>query len=227
MLFFFKYMIYADMVKGVPLKYWPFYAAWAYNMVDFMTGFGGLCLLGSIVGSCAWVIWSLTNYTGAARDWLDRHMVPYTMVAQMNLLSSLIAIASMIQAGISDTVALKLVNSRGTIWTSYQMDKIRARTSMGKTVLTSLRELPLPKMLAARIVVLAREEKLVDILPALVIKSCIDESTNMVERMQVTSKFVTAISVVVLLNFVALLMLGNIGYAEASQNMNDAMSRIH
>lgn len=225
-LFFFKIMIYADMVKGVPLKYWPFYAAYSYNMVQFMTGFGGLTTLGAIVAGGIWVVWSLPNYIGAGRDWLDTHVIPYTMVAQVNLLSSLIAMASMIQAGISDTVALKLVNSRGSTWMSYQMEKIRARTDKGKTVMSSLRELPLPKMLAARIVVLSREEKLVDALPGLVIKGCMDESTTMVERMQVTAKLVTVISVLVLLVFVLLLMLGNIGYAEASQNMNDAMARI-
>lgn len=226
-LFFFRYMIYADMVANVPLKYWPFYAAYAYNTTVFLTGTGGLAIGLSILGVAAWITWSMGNLVGPARDWLDRHIVPWSTAAHMELLSILIAIASMIAAGVADTVAMELVSTRGSRWLGYQMDKIKRSTGAGKTVLTSLHGLPLPKMLAARVYVLARQEKLADALPGLVIDSCLDEATVMVERIGVISKFVTAASVLVLMSFVALLMLGNIGYSEASQNMTDAMARIH
>ena len=225
-LFFFKNVIYADMIKGVPLKYWPSYGQFAYSVLEFSTGFGGACVLAAVLGLATWVGWSLPNYTGPGRDWLDRKVPPYTLFAQMDLISSVTAICSMIQANIADTVALNKVASNGSAWMTYQMDKIRAHTARGRPVLTSLRDLPLPKMLAARIVVLAGEEKLADALPELVIKSCQDETESMVERMQVTAKFVTMLSVLVLVSFVGVLMLGNVGFSEASQAMaNDTRLR--
>jgi len=222
-LFFFKKVIYAEMIKGVPLKYWPDYGLFAYGFLQFATGFGGACILGGVLGLAAWVSWSLSNYTGPGRDWLDRRVPPYTTVARMNLISTITAISSMIQAGISDTVALNAVATNGSAWLSYQMDKIKAHTGRGKTVLTSLRDLPLPRMLSARIVVLAGEERLADALPELVMRSCADESHNMVERMESTASLVNAISVVVLLIVIGIVMLGNLGFSEASQSMNTAL----
>lgn len=230
-LFFFKNVIYADMLKGVPLKYWPDYGKFAYGVLEFFTGMGGACILCIIVCLLTWVTWSMSNYTGPGRDWLDRKIPPYTVVAQMDLISSLTAICSMIQAGIADTVALNKVASNGSIWLTYQMNKVRAHTARGRPVLTALRDLPLPSMLAARVVVLAGEEKLVDALPELVIQSCQDEALSIVERMHVTGKFVTALSVFVLLGFAGVLALGNVGFAEASQamsrnaNLNSAAGR--
>lgn len=225
-LFLFRYLIYADMVANVPLKYWPFYAAYSYNTAVFMTGTGGLAIGICVIAASAFITWSMGNLVGPFRDWLDRNIVPWSTAAHMELLSVLIAISSMIEAGVADTVAMDLVSSRGSRWLGYQMDKIRQRTTAGKTVLTSLHGLPLPKMLASRVHVLARQEKLADKLPQLVIDSCLDEAQVMVERIGVISKFVTAGSVLTLLAFVALLMLGNIGYSEASQNMTDAMAKI-
>lgn len=222
-LFFFKNVIYAEMIKGVPLEYWPDYGRFAYNFLQFATGVGGACVLGAIAALTAWVSWSLTNYTGPGREWMDRNLPPYTTVARMNLISTVTAIASMIQAGISDTVALNNVAANGSSWLSYQMDKVKAHTSRGKTVLTSLRDLPLPKMLSARIVVLAGEERLADALPELVMRSCADEANSMVERMQSTAKLVNAVSVIVLLIFIGIVMLGNLGFSEASQSMNTAL----
>lgn len=224
-LFFFRHMIYADMVKGVPLQYWPGYAAFSYKTVMFLTGTGGLVILLTIIGFLAWIVWSIKNLTGPMRTALDRKVFPYTTIAHMELLSSLIAISSMIKAGVADTSALDLVSSRGSKWMAYQMDRIRAYTTRGKTVLTSLRDLPLPKMLAARVFVLARQERLANGLPALVIDSCMEESAAMVGRIQTVSKMVMVMSVLILLAFVCILMLGNIGYAEASQNMNDVLAR--
>lgn len=225
-LFFFKNVIYADMLKGVPLKYWPDYGQMSYAMLAFSTGFGGACVLAGVVVLGAWVVWSLPNYTGPGRDWLDRKLPPYTFFAQMDLISSVTAMCSMIQANIADTVALNKVASNGSAWMTYQMDKIRAHTGKGRPVLTSLRDLPLPKMLAARIVVLAGEERLADALPELVIKSCQDETSSMVERMQVISRYVTMLSVLVLVLFVGVLMLGNVGFSEASRAMsNDTQQR--
>lgn len=224
-LFFFKNVIYAQMIKGVPLKHWPDYGRFAYGFVEFLTGFGGACLFASIVALAAVVTWSMGNYIGPGRDWLDRNVPPYTTAAQMNLISTVTAICSMIQAGIADTVALNSVASNGSVWLSYQMDKIRVYTGRGKTVLTSLHDIPLPKMLRARVMVLAGEERLAEALPKLVVDSCTDESAHLVERMQGTSKIITALSVVVLLFFIGILMLGNLGFAEASQNMTDALQR--
>lgn len=221
-LFFFKLVIYADMLKSVPLKFWPAYGAFSYAVIDFSTGAGGALVAAGVVGLFAWVAWSLNNWTGPGRDWADRKILPYTLFAQMELISTVTAICSMIDAGIADTVALNKVTSNGSVWMSYQMEKIRAHTGRGKTVLTSLRDLPLPKMLAARIVVLAGEDKLADALPELVIKSCQEETLSMVERMQVLSKLVTMGSVLVLMCFVGVLMLGNISFSEASQTMSNA-----
>lgn len=221
-LFFFKLVIYADMLKAVPLKFWPAYGAFSYSVIEFSTGLGGALVAATVVGLFAWVAWSLNNYTGRGRDWADRTILPYTLYAQMELISTVTAICSMIQSGIADTVALNKVASNGSMWMSYQMEKIRAHTSRGKTVLTSLRNLPLPKMLAARIVVLAGEEKLAEALPELVIKSCQDEIVSMVERLQILSKFVTMVCVLILMSFVGVLMLGNIAFSEASQAMSNA-----
>ena len=106
------------------------------------------------------------------------------------------------------------------------MEKIRAHTGRGKTVLTSLRDLPLPKMLAARIVVLAGEEKLAEALPDLVIKSCQDETVSMVERMEVLAKLITIACVLVLMCFVAVLMFGNISFSDASRAMSNAKQMV-
>jgi type II secretory pathway component PulF len=226
-LFFFKLVIYADMLKAVPLKYWPAYGALSYAVIDFSTGLGGALVAAGVIGLFAWVTWSLNNWTGPVRDWADRTILPYTLFAQMELISTVTAICSMIDAGIADTVALNKVTSNGSLWMSYQMEKIRAHTGRGKTVLTSLRDLPLPKMLAARIVVLAGEEKLADTLPELVIKSCQDETVSMVERMQVMSRLITISCVLVLMGFVAVLMLGNISFSEASRTMSSAKQMSH
>ncbi|MFJ1470283.1 type II secretion system F family protein [Massilia orientalis] len=224
-LFFFKLVIYADMLKAVPLKYWPPYGALSYSVIDFSTGLGGALVAAGVVGLFAFVAWSLNNLAGPFRDWADRRILPYTLFAQMELISTVTAICSMIDAGISDTVALNKVTSNGSVWMSYQMEKIRFHTGRGKTVLTSLRDLPLPKMLAARIVVLAGEEKLADALPDLVIKSCQDETVSMVERMQILSKIITMACVLILMCFVAVLMLGNISFSEASQAFSNATQR--
>lgn len=221
-LFFFKLVIYADMLKAVPLKYWPAYGALSYSVIDFSTGLGGAVVATGVVSLFAFVGWSLHNLTGPFRDWADRTILPYILFAQMELISTVTAISSMIDAGVADTVALNKVTSSGSLWMSYQMEKIRFHTSRGKTVLTSLRDLPLPKMLAARIVVLAGEEKLADALPDLVIKSCQDETVSMVERMQILSKLITMTCVLVLMAFVGILMLGNISFSEASQAMSNA-----
>jgi len=225
-LFFFKLVIYADMIKAVPLKYWPAYGAFSYSVIDFSTGTGGALVAAGVIGLSAWVTWSLNNFTGPLRDWADRTILPYTLFAQMELISTVMAICSMIDAGIADTVALNRVSSNGSVWMTYQMEKIRAHTGRGKTVLTSLRDLPLPKMLAARIVVLAGEEKLADALPDLVIKSCRDETVSMVERMEVLAKLITIACVLVLMCFVAVLMFGNISFSDASRAMSNAKQMV-
>lgn len=224
-LFFFKTVLYADMVKSVPVKYWPDYGAFSYNLVQFVTGVGGMSILGAIIVLICWIFWSIPKLTGEFRDFLDRRIVPYTLAAQMDLISVLIAIASMIRAGISDTAAIKLVTAQGNSWMSYQIDLVKAETGKGKTVLTSLQVLPLPQMLSARIVVLAREPKLADRMPDLVIQSCLDQSAAMLERMEGLATLITVGAVIVLMTLVGILMLGNVGFAEAQTIMSDAMSR--
>jgi hypothetical protein len=60
-----------------------------------------------------------------------------------------------------------------------------------------------------------------------VIKSCQDETVSMVERMQVMSRLITISCVLVLMGFVAVLMLGNISFSEASRTMSSAKQMSH
>lgn len=75
------------------------------------------------------VIWSLKNYTGKMRPWLDNHILPFQMFREFNSASFLIALGSVTKLMGSQVVqlneALNKIGEDAYMWLSWQIGMIQ------------------------------------------------------------------------------------------------------
>lgn len=222
----FKFRLYPDMIKSVPLKYWPGYGLMPYEMVNTVFSLEGVAGMGFLLALVGALKIAMPRLTGALRDAMDRRIFPFTVIAQMELLSAINVLAALVQAGEPDVRSLNLISSNGSPWLGYQLEKVRARTRMGRTVLESLDDLPISPMLSARLFMLSKHARKEE-MPRLVMDACTHEANMLHERMETTSKIITALAVIIIVVIVGVLALGNIGLTEATETMNNILLRRH
>lgn len=82
-----------------------------------------------IGANIAWVIWSLPNYIGRMRPWLDSHVLPYQMYRDFNGASFLIALGSVTRLIGSQVVqlhdALSLMGENAYPWLRWHIHQIQ------------------------------------------------------------------------------------------------------
>lgn len=214
--YFFKIRVYSQMEHSVELKYWPDYAVFAFNVVQNAYAWPGACFALFIVVLVGAMIWAMPNYTGRFRDVLDRRIFPFTIIAQMQLLSTFCVLAALMKAGQSDVKALQTIIAHSSPWLGWQMNKIRAfMRSQGRPALYGLQTLPMDPMLTAGLTVLADTAKLED-LPGLIIDASLHEAHMLTDRMKSTAELVKGITTIFLVIGVGILMLGILGLNDAT-----------
>jgi type II secretory pathway component PulF len=221
---FFDAVVYAKMAKNVPLKFWPDYGAFSYHFLQAVFGLPGFIFITTVVITLCFFIWSVPYFTHPVRDFLDKKIFPYTVIAQMEMLSVFSVLAALIRSGASDVASLSLIITNASPWLAWQLDKVREETRKGLTVLGSLRSMPVSPMLSARLEVMSKTADM-SVVPNLIIDACNHEAKMLVERMETTAKLVTVLVVLTLLAVVGILMAGILGFNDATQAFTDSMRR--
>lgn len=220
---FFKNNVYAQMEMSVQLKFWPDYAMFAYNLVHAIYGTAGQISLGLLIGLITWILWAIPNYTGRFRNFLDTRVFPFTVIAQMHLMSTFCVLASLMAAGESDVRALQIIMGNSSKWLEWQMQKLKRRTSAGQTALSSLAVLPVNDLFSANLSVLSKHAEPGD-LPSLIVDASMHEARMLKERMDAKAQMVTAITTIILVAGVGILMLGILGLNDATAAKIKSMS---
>lgn len=85
--------------------------------------------LAFLIGTSAWIIWSLSNYTGRFRPWLDRHILFYQIYRDFNGASFLAALSAITRTGGAQVLglmdALKLMGENSYPWLSWHIERIQ------------------------------------------------------------------------------------------------------
>lgn len=220
----FRFKIFENSAKRIPLKFWPTQSTSVYDTLDFIFSIYGVSVLLALVACIITVVLAIPVLTGVLRDFLDRRVFPFTIYAQMEMLLAINVIAALIKAGEPDVQALSMVSGNASPWMAWQLEKVRAATRGGRTVLESLHLLPIAPMLSARLYMVSKHST-PDMMPELVMTACNDEAVELVRRMQGTAKLVSGLTVLTLVAVVGMLAMGVLGLNEATQNMTDAMAR--
>lgn len=217
--------VFPPMLAKIPLARWPSSSHIGVQFTEFFISYSGVAVLCAVVAGCGWIVWSLNNYTGRGRDFLDRRVFPYTVFGQMDLLSVLAVLAALVKSGRQDVDALEIVMANSSKWVGYQLEKIKQFTKSGETVFGSLDTLPIAPLMAARIRVVAKNTRVTtqdrsstdgDSLPSLIISACFDEGDNMTEKMTVKGQFVTVCVTFIIAAFLVMFLSSIYGFSQAA-----------
>lgn len=119
----------AAIPKNVEISDLGFTAVLFHTMSVSVRNFWPLWILFIVAGSAA-LVWSVKNYVGPYRQWLDRHVLHYKLYAEFQAISFFVALAAVTQR-INNRVlsvpnALQLMQPTATPWLAHHIRRILA-----------------------------------------------------------------------------------------------------
>lgn len=120
------------MAEVLPRVKWPPIARVLGGIADHATLFLFL-LFGSIIVIGAGFVATAGRWYGAARDFCDRYVMPWSSYCQIQASMTLISIAMMIEAGVPVATAIHQLHRIGTSWQGNHYERMFARLRKGKT----------------------------------------------------------------------------------------------
>lgn len=142
LLLFFSIKILPAFEKGRPREIWPSEAKLLGLVADhvFFIAGGSFCLIILLGILLAWLI---PNWTGQNRDWADRHLFPFPLVASINGASLLTSIAGYISAGIPFIDAISNIGKGGSPYMLNQCNRVISMIRNGKRPEECLLSIPI------------------------------------------------------------------------------------
>lgn len=115
----------------VPVDMWPAWGRQVNSLANFFRRFWYL-VLGVAFGGVWLMFWSFGNWARSpVRDWLDRRRwSPWGLYMTFQSSIFLIALASMMEAGVSLAAALERLQQRSTPWMRMQIGRIARRLAL-------------------------------------------------------------------------------------------------
>ena len=140
LLVFFSIKLLPQFELGRPRAQWPQEALLLGTVADNITWIaGGVVLFFVLVGVA--LSWLVPNWTGPRRDWVDRHIFPFTMIASLSGASLFTSLAGYISAGTPIDVAITNIRDSGSLYMRYQCQRVAAALRSGKRAEDALAEL--------------------------------------------------------------------------------------
>jgi type II secretory pathway component PulF len=145
-----------------PVANWQGFAQLFYKVCTFLASWKG-AVLGVVVAACvSWVIWSVNNFTGTFRNWLDDHIWPYSIIRGFKACDFLTAYSLMLRKSrlADERVIASTIGAAGTPWLRWHLNEVSQRLaadpdSLGSAFNTGL----LPKECFWRLESYARDVK--------------------------------------------------------------------
>lgn len=123
LLLFFSLFLLPKYEQGRPRAKWPPYAqllgTLADNVVFVTGGVVALMVLAFVV-----VLWLGPNWTGPKREWCDRRVFPFTLMASLNGASLLTSLSAYVSAGTPFTTAIETIRSSANPYMKTQCDRL-------------------------------------------------------------------------------------------------------
>lgn len=111
--------------KGRPRSRWPADAqllGWISDHIIYVVGSGTLLFV-ALVLLLAWIA---PRWTGARREWADRHVFPFTTIASVNGASFLTSLAAYISSGVPINDAITNIRKSASPYMAWQCDRMAA-----------------------------------------------------------------------------------------------------
>lgn len=142
LLLFFSYKLLPSFANVRPRNEWPAEAyalGWLADHVLVIVGIAvALLVLSSIL-----ITYLANNWVSSSRDFADRHIPPFSMLAQMKAAAFIGSLAGFISAGIPFTDAISSIRKGGNTYMRYQCDRIESWIRKGKHPTECLTLLPM------------------------------------------------------------------------------------
>ena len=111
----------------VPLELWGPKGKAMLSFAEFLKSYSVVCLIG-IVAFISWVSWSLANYTGPGRAWLDRKAPLYTLYRDFMSATFIATLASMLKkrgnVSMNLREAIEVIKEASNPWMSWHCGKM-------------------------------------------------------------------------------------------------------
>lgn len=136
------------MADIVPRAKWPVLAQILGHIADHATLILAL-LFGSFFAATTAFAVTASRWCGEARDYFDRHIMPWSSYCQIQSAMVLVSISMMVESGVPVGSAIGQLHMIGTAWQRNHFERMQSRMRKGKTE-------------AESIVGLSREESMFD-----------------------------------------------------------------
>ena len=139
---FFSFKLLPSFGKFRPRHLWPTEAQALGWLADHIIPIVG-SLIGLVVGGIILVTYLSRNWITNSRDFADRHLPPFSVIAQMRGATFIGALAGYISAGIPFSDAIASIKRGGNVYTRHQCDRIQNGLRNGKLPAECLVSLPM------------------------------------------------------------------------------------
>lgn len=111
----------------VPIEMWGSKGKAMLAFADFLKSYSIFCLIG-LVGVIAWISWSLSNYTGPGREWMDRKAPLYTLYRDFMGATFVATLASMLKkrgnVSMNLREAVEVIRDASNPWMAWHCSKM-------------------------------------------------------------------------------------------------------
>lgn len=142
LLFFFSFKILPAFQKSRPRANWPSEAQMLGTVADHIWWISG-GVIGTMILISMVMAWVAPNWTGEKRDWADRHVFPFTLMASITGSGFLTSLSAYLGAGVSFNEAINNMQRGGTPYMASQCQRIVTLSKAGKRFDECLVKLPI------------------------------------------------------------------------------------
>lgn len=119
----------------VPTEQWGEVGRGLASWAGFVVSWGGWLAFG-VLALVAWVVHSLQTWTGAGRDWADRHLLVYRIHHEIHAMKLALVMATLTRKNSSTMLTLRnaldtLSASTSAPWQSWQLQRLIERIDSG------------------------------------------------------------------------------------------------
>lgn len=173
-------------IKILPLKDWPASARNLYDLSTFIANYF-LYVFGGIVATFTFVGWTLPRWTGPWRNRFDR-IPPYSIYKTYVSASFLIALSSLLKAGVPLGEALRHIKGNSTRWMKWHLDRVQFRVRSGMEYGDAMDTGMLDEETTDQVLMYARVSKFDDAIKAIGERSMVAAVAKITTRMKLVQQ---------------------------------------
>ncbi|TWO71429.1 hypothetical protein FN976_10955 [Caenimonas sedimenti] len=132
LLIYFSVKVLPKFEASRPRVNWPSHAQMLGTVADNI-GLIAFATAAFVAGIAAALAWATPNWIGDRREFCDRRVFPFTLIASIQGASLLVALSGYIGAGIPFADAIKNISSGGSRYMRFQCNRVTVALKHGKT----------------------------------------------------------------------------------------------